>query len=143
MRPDPETITDGYHTMAELYRQRALYHAAWLRAETDLEDTDEWRYSSRPDAVRSKRHADGEPCFDGEYFIVSVKLPMWGMGRGPHGRVEKQWLSKITTQVAQHYPLSEWELFGFLPEVATAPEWDGHTPSEGNARLADYLKGRA
>lgn len=68
--------------------------------------------------VKSHRHSDGEECFGGGWFIVSAALP--------------------TGQVSNHYRDEFWDLFA-VPEVETAPEWDGHTPAIAAERLRDDL----
>lgn len=107
-RSVPEEPHDEYHTMSELYRYRMLYnaHAAigWM--------------ASGLKVVKSKKHHDGELCFGGEYFIVTVELP--------------------TGQVSNHYKLEHWDLFD-VPDVELPPEWDGHTPEIAAQRLEDYL----
>lgn len=74
-------ISDGYHTFNELYHYRALYNAAWLNSERNL------------DQHKSRKHSDGKFCFDsdGEWFVVVVQLP--------------------TGQVTNHYHADYWDLF--------------------------------
>lgn len=107
-RTIPEEPHDEYHTMSELYRYRMLYnaHAAigWM--------------ASGLKVVKSKKHYDGELCFGGKYFIVTVELP--------------------TGQVSNHYKLEHWDLFN-VPEVELPPKWDGHTPELAAQRLEDYM----
>lgn len=105
---DGET-SDGYHTFNELYEYRMLYNAAFFNAE---------RYFGQH---KSKRHADGELCFGGGWFIVMIQLP--------------------TGQVSNHYELKDWDLFD-IPERERADEWDGHTPQEAAKRLRQYLETR-
>lgn len=69
-------------------------------------------------AVKSLRHHDGELCFDGGWFIVCLyTLDGW---------------------VTNHYKQEHWNLFD-IPEVETAPEWDGHTPAIALERLRNAL----
>lgn len=119
---------DGFHTMAELYDQRMLYHALAVKMMSALA-TVLGPPSGLPEGVRmltkSWRHHDGEPCFGktepGErWFILTMHLP-------------------DGAQVSQHYPEAEWDLFD-VPVVEVAPEWDGHTPEAGNARLRNYIE---
>lgn len=100
-------ISDGYHTFAELYEFRLLYNA--LAA----------NHSPYP-AVKSWRHSDGEKCFGGGWFIVTMTLP--------------------AGQISNHYEAKDWDLFD-VREVATAPEWDGHTAADVAARLRSTLTG--
>jgi hypothetical protein len=100
------SISDGYHTFDELYEFRLLYHAHAVRA---------WLAAGYP-VTRSWKHHDGERCFGGGWFIVTAQLP--------------------TGQVSNHYPEADWPLFGTVPEVEAAPEWDGH----GTVDVADRLR---
>ena len=68
--------------------------------------------------VKSLRHSDGELCFEGGWFIVTAQLP--------------------TGQVSNHYEAKHWNLFD-VPEMETAPEWDGHTPADAADRLRGAL----
>lgn len=53
---DVETISDGYHTFADLYEQRMILSAALAK--------------NNPDAWKSKLHDDGTEPFGGGWFIV-------------------------------------------------------------------------
>jgi hypothetical protein len=64
-----EGISDGYHTMDELYYYRMLYNAMWVN---DMDPILQKAYHIQ----KSKRHSTGEPCFDGDYFIVQAVLPL-------------------------------------------------------------------
>ena len=102
--------SDGYHTHNELYEYRTLYHAHAARA---------WMLDGM-EVTKSWRHADGELCFGGGWFIVTAQLP--------------------TGQVTNHYPERDWPLFD-VPEVERPTEWDGHTPQEAAARIRAALNG--
>lgn len=108
--------SDGFHTFDELYEFRMLYNAAFFNALAY--EYDEYRMGAHP--VKSKHHSDGEACFGGGWFVVSVELP--GIG-----------------QITNHYPLKDWGLFQ-IDDVATAPEWDGHTAQDVATRLRKYLE---
>lgn len=99
-----ESGTDGFHSFDELYESRALLHAYAVQ---------EWRRRGW-EVVKSWRHHDGEPCFGGGWFIVTVITP-----EGP---------------AAFHYPEAEWDLFDVRAEHL-APEWDGHDTAEAHRRL--------
>jgi len=99
---------DEFHTMEELYEQRMVYNAV----------TATYFDVMRGCAVKSWRHHDGEPCFDGGWFIVGVLTP-------------DGW-------VTNHYEAKHWDLFK-VPEKVRGPEWDGHTPAEGIDRLRKFL----
>jgi len=98
--------SDGYHTFNELYEYRLAYNAALFN---------EWALQGKYEVHKSKKHSDGDPCFDGTYFIVVAQLP--------------------TGQISNHYKLKYWDEFN-LPERAKAAEYDGHTPKEALDRLA-------
>lgn len=98
-------LTDGYHTMRELYDYRAAYNALLFN---------EWSAAGKYDVVKSRCHADGEPCFGGSHFVVYALTP--------HG------------QVTNHYRFEWWDLFD-VPEVDRAPEYDGHTPQIALERM--------
>ena len=101
-------VSDGYHTHNELYHYRMLYNAHAARG---------WVAQGLP-VVKSWRHADGDLCFGGGWFIVTATLP--------------------TGQVSNHYEEKHWDLFD-VPEVVLPPEWDGHTPEDVADRLEAAL----
>lgn len=100
-----DELTDGYHTMRELYNYRAAYNALLFN---------EWAANGKYNVVKSMRHADGELCFNGDYFIVYAETP--------HG------------QITNHYRLLWWDVFN-VPEVDQAPEYDGHSPQVALKRM--------
>lgn len=102
--------SDGYHTHNELYEYRMLYHAHAVR---------HW-LACGYSVTKSWKHADGEPCFGGGWFIVTAQLP--------------------AGQVSNHYAAKDWSLFE-VPEVEQPAEWDGHTPQEAAARIRAALNG--
>lgn len=101
---------DGHHTHNELYTYRLLYNAYAALG----------MYAAGVTVTRSWKHHDGEDCFGGGWFIVVMHLP--------------------TGQVSNHYQAQHWDLFHEIPEVKTAPEWDGHTPEEAAQRLAGSVQ---
>lgn len=100
-------LSDGCHTFNELYDYRMLYNAAF--------------FNLLPKEIvhKSKRHHDGEECFEGGWFIVMANLP--------------------TGQISNHYAMEFWDLFK-IPEKEIADEWDGHTPQEAAERLRKYIE---
>ncbi len=103
--------SDGYHTFNELYEFRLLYNAALFNVWANMS-------SNIPLVTKSWRHSDGEPCFGGGWFVVTAQLP--------------------TGQITNHYEEKDWDLFQ-IPEVRTAPEWDGHTAQDVATRLRAFL----
>lgn len=107
-------VTDGYHTMEELYDHRmALNIALFNIIHNGLTP---YRGNQLPfgyKVMKSKKHHDGT-MFDG-YFIV--------MAITPQG------------QISYHYKLEHWDQFR-VPEVERTPEWDGH----GSLQVMERLK---
>lgn len=102
---DSMQVTDGFHTMDELYEFRKIYNAVLFN---------EWAAQGRYNVQKSIRHADGNECFGGGWFIVVATLP--------------------SGQISNHYELKDWDLFQ-CAEVNQAPEWDGHTSQDVLERL--------
>lgn len=96
-------ISDGFHSFDELYHYRMLYNAAFFNS-----------LEGKYEVHKSYRHADGELCFGGGWFIVMAYLP--------------------TGQISNHYRIEDWNLFN-IPERWKADKWDGHTPVEAANRL--------
>lgn len=105
-----ENTSDGYHTFKELYGFRKAYNAALFN---------EWAKARKYNVHKSRRHADGEECFGGGWFIVMATLP--------------------TGQISNHYELSDWELFQ-CDERERGDVWDGHTPQDVLDRLLALLR---
>lgn len=61
---DSRKLSDGYHTMAELYRHRLALTAVLAAAASTADDS--WRSKAH--------HPDDDPMFPG-YFIVGIVLP--------------------------------------------------------------------
>ena len=66
---------------------------------------------------KSKKHHDGEPCFNGKYFVVMAELP--------------------SGQISNHYKLKHWDLFD-IPEQEVSDVWDGHDPEIALNRILDF-----
>lgn len=63
-------VSDGFHTFDELYHYRMLYNAAFFNS-----------LEGKYDVHKSYRHADGELCFGGGWFIVPA-APLWAFSIG-------------------------------------------------------------
>lgn len=96
------SVSDGYHTFESLYEQRLFLSAALFNTFKNL-------------AWKSRRHEDGTPCFDGEYFIVGIDTP-----EGSY---------------TYHYENCHWDLFD-VPELECGKPWDGHTDVDANRLLS-------
>jgi hypothetical protein len=106
--PDKGKFSDWWHTFDELYEFRKIYNAALFN---------EWASSSpeKHGVHKSWRHHDGELCFGGGWFIVSVMLP--------------------SGLISNHYEAKYWDLFK-IPETSSAMyPYDGHTPQDVLERL--------
>lgn len=103
---DVQKLSDGYHTFEELYMHRMVLTAAFfnmLAASTPYV------------VVKSKRHWDGNKCFDSDdWFIVQAELP--------------------TGQISYHYESKYWHMFD-IPEVTIGHKFDGHTSNDVLTRI--------
>lgn len=106
----PAQLTDGFHTMEELYDHRRALTAA-LAAVMPFRNITTWRSRAH--------HPDDDPMFDG-YFIVGVELP--------------------TGTITYHYKLSHWDDFASVPELEHAPKWDGAGPAATVDRLLEMAR---
>lgn len=106
-------VSDGYHTIEELYDHRVTLFITLCRVCSDIGGTggDPMTY----DIWRSKTHGDGKPAYDG-WFIMGI-----GKERGK--------------QISYHLPLSRWDETNFAETLDKAPEWDGHTSYDVLERL--------
>ena len=100
-------VSDGYHTMHELYQHRMYLNIALFSILDQI-------YPSYKNArvVKSRKHFDGS-MFPG-YFIVMAITP--------------------SGQISYHYDLKHWSKFD-IQEVDKTPEWDGHGSLEVFERL--------
>ena len=69
---------------------------------------------------KSKKHSDGQVCFDGTWFIIGFDTP--------------------EGQYTYHYELKYWDLFK-CKELDQAPHFDGHTDKDVE-RLLSLKKGQ-
>ena len=87
-------------TNQELYDFRLVLNALLFN---------EWAETRKYEVYKSQRHHDGEPCFDGEWFIVVAILP--------------------SGQVTNHYHIKYWDYFKIPSYPKVKDEFDGHTSS--------------
>lgn len=102
----PAQLTDGFHTMEELYEHRRALTAA-LASMVSFQGGNVWRSKAH--------HPDDGPMFDGGYFIVGIEL--------------------VSGTITYHYKLFHWDDFPAVPELEHAPKWDGATPDDTVTRL--------
>lgn len=87
-------------TNQELYDFRLVLNALLFN---------EWAETGKYEVYKSKRHHDGELCFDGEWFVVVAILP--------------------TGQITNHYHIDYWDYFKIPSYDKVKDEFDGHTSS--------------
>lgn len=109
---DDIEVSDGFHTMEELYDHRIELFIA-LCKQNDIIDG-ECGVDASGRSWRSKLHSDGS-SFEG-WFIL-------GIGR------------KKGEQITYHLPIDKWEDTNFAETLDFAPEWDGHTSADVLERL--------
>ena len=95
-------VSDGYHTFNQLYHQRAMLFATIVNQNSDK-------------AWKTHKHEDGEPCFGGGWFLVTIDTP-----RGAYG---------------YHYEDKYWDLFK-CKELGKAKHWDGYTEEDVDRLLS-------
>lgn len=113
---DSMQISDGYHTIDELYDHRiTLYIALCKSILNEDESARSFGGVKRENRVwRSKLHSDGS-SFDG-WFILGI-----GKEKGK--------------QITYHLPNIKWDEVSFAETLEKAPEWDGHAPADVITRL--------
>jgi hypothetical protein len=102
-------ISDKYHSFDDLYNYRMMYNAGFFNLLNDVFNP-----------IKSKKHNDGELCFNGESFIVCINIPELG-------------------QIDNHYNFTEWDYFN-IPEVEKSPyKFDNHTSKMVEERMKKLL----
>lgn len=108
---EPQEITedtsDGYHTFGQLYYQRMMLFAVLVK-------------EHKEHSWKTRRHEDGEPCFGGGWFLVTIETP-----DGPYG---------------YHYEDKYWDLFD-CDEIPKAKPWDGYDESDVGRLMSLISKG--
>lgn len=105
-------VSDGYHTIAELYDHRITLYITLCRTIYRAANDAISNYWEMP--WRSKTHSDGSKM-EG-WFIMGI-------------------CKEKGNQISYHLPLSRWEETDFAETLECAPEWDGHTSSDVLERL--------
>jgi len=109
---EADNISDGYHTMHELYQHRMALNIALFNLLAAI-PIQQYYGGNYVRVMKSKLHYDGT-MFDGEYFIVMAIVD---------GK-----------QISYHYKLKHWDKF-IIPEVERTPKWDGHNSLDVLERL--------
>ena len=98
--PIPETgigdLNDGYHTFNQLYFQRCILFAQIVNDHKNR-------------AWKTRCHEDGQPCFGGGWFLVTIDTPSGAYG--------------------YHFEDKHWDLFD-CEELPKAKHWDGYTEKD-------------
>ena len=97
-------VSDGFHTFNQLSRQRAMLFAALVNLNRDIS----WK---------TRKHEDGQPCFGGGWFLVTIDTP-----DGAYG---------------YHYEDKYWDAF-HCKELERAKHWDGYTEEDVGRLMSLY-----
>lgn len=121
--PEKMSVSDGYHTMDELYEHRITL---WIALCRQIENAGAYRIvvlKKEGETIkggsrvwRSKKHSDGEPAFGGTWFLLGI-----GKDKGE--------------QITYHLPIGRWDECDFAETLERAPEFDGHTSSDVLERI--------
>ena len=106
-----EKLNELHDTNQELYDFRLVLNALLFN---------EWAENGKYEVYKSKRHSDGELCFEGEWFVVVAILP--------------------TGQVTNHYHVKYWDYFKIPSFEKVKDEFDGHTSTDVLIRYGLMLK---
>lgn len=109
-------VSDGYHTIEELYDHRITLYIALCKARQDFTYHGDARNHMGDEKTvwRSELHSDGS-SYDG-WFIL-------GMGRNKGG------------QITYHIPIERWDETDFAETLDKAPKWDKHTSADVLERI--------
>jgi hypothetical protein len=108
------SISDGYHTMDELYEHRITLYIALCKQITHQPYESEGKFK----VWRSIHHSDGKLCFGtGTQFVL-------GIGDG------------LGKQITYHIPIERWDETDFAENMPMAPKWDGHTSADVLERIS-------
>lgn len=108
-------VSDGYHTMSELYEHRYALFCALVK----IYDNYITPLGTSISCIKSKLHHDGT-MFDDSFIVMMGILKM----------------DTTRVQISYHYPLSWWDKFNIM-EMDRAPKWDGHTSDDVLKRLME------
>lgn len=105
-----DRLNEQQDLIEELYDFRLIYNALLFN---------EWAENQKYEVYKSRRHDDGELCFNGEYFIVVAQLP--------------------TGQVTNHYHIRHWNMFKIEEYEKVKEDFDGHTQFDVIERLQQVI----
>lgn len=104
------TVSDGFHTMDELYAHRIQLFIALAK----LYNMQINEFVLKTKVWRSEKHHDGTG-YDG-WFILGIN-------------------DEYGKQITYHLPMSYWEETNFADTLSKAPDFDGHTSADVLQRL--------
>ncbi len=114
---DYSKVSDGYHTIPELYDHRIALYIALCKAKQDFCCHGDPRNNCSDKIVwRSKLHSDSS-SYEG-WFILGIH------------RIKGK-------QITYHIPLSYWDETEFAETLKKAPKWDGHTSADVITRISN------
>lgn len=105
-----DLLNEQEEIIQELYDFRLIYNALLFN---------EWSKHDTIEVYKSKKHSDGELCFDGEWFVVVAILP--------------------DGQITNHYHIKYWDYFQIKEYPQVKDEFDGHTPIDVLNRLKSMV----
>ena len=105
-----DLLNEQEELIQELYDFRLIYNALLFN---------EWSKHDTIEVYKSKKHSDGELCFDGEWFVVVAILP--------------------TGQITNHYHIKYWDYFQIKEYPQVKDEFDGHTSIDVLNRLKSMV----
>lgn len=114
MTVEAEDVSDGYHTLTELYTHRHALFAALCK----IYDNYITPLNTRIHCWKSKLHSDG--TMEPNWFIA-------GMTINKPDKIE---------YITYHMPIIWWNNFNVI-EIDKAPQWDGHTSFDIIKRLGE------
>lgn len=120
MGNDEMQVSDGYHTMDELYDHRITLYIALCKAKQDFKHHGDARNHAGDERIvwRSKKHSDGEICFGtGTQFVLGIS-------------------KEKGKQITYHIPVERWSETEFAETLENAPEWDGHSSADVLERIS-------
>lgn len=110
-------VSDGYHTMDEVYDHRIGLFMALAKLQSGLNlIAKEMGKTSLNDVWRSKQHEEGGDEMHKGWFVMGIN-------------------KEKGKQINYHLPIALWEETSWAETLDHAPEWDGHTPEEALQRL--------
>ena len=107
-------VSDGSHTMDELYEHRYMLFIALCRY---VYYHDVKISGANKSIWKTHMHSDGNPAYDG-YFLLGIN-------------------KEKGTQISYHLPNKFYDGIDFAEVLDKAPEWDGHTSGDVLFRLTN------